>query len=118
MKTLALDDNGDRLIYNSNWVVIDDIDAIRQVIITKIKLYLGEWFKDVSLGVPWIQQIFRKGTSLGQVQSILIDEILSVEGATEMKKFEMDFDAKTRKLAVDFNCKILGENEEFSEVLG
>lgn len=101
---LQLDDSGDLAITDGNLVLLEDNAAIRQHIRIALNMYRGEWFLNTSEGVPWIQTIFRKGTSLAVVTAVLRNAILAVPGVTEIKTFDVAFDATARRVSLSFDA--------------
>ena len=62
MTVRRLDDNGD--IATSGIQFIGQAEEIAQTVKTRLKLFLGEYFRDINDGTPWFQQILGKGSSL------------------------------------------------------
>jgi len=58
MSSFLLDQNGDLDISGNHLTLTDGIEAIRQHLKVKFQIFLGEWFLDESVGVPYFQQIF------------------------------------------------------------
>ena len=56
-RDLLLDANGDLVIESGDLQLSTGVDAINQDIRLTITLFLGEWFRDVDLGLPWEQEI-------------------------------------------------------------
>lgn len=56
MRYRALDQNGDMLMGGGK-AYITDADAVRQAIVTRLKLLIYEWWEDLDDGVPYWQQI-------------------------------------------------------------
>lgn len=57
MKTRKLDENHDYSFGNNLGDYISGIDAVVQNTDTKIRLYYGEWWEDISIGIPMFQSI-------------------------------------------------------------
>lgn len=108
MKVRKLDENGD--IVTSGVIWSYDREAIAQTVSTRLKLFLGEYFRNINEGVPWLQKedgtegILGKGYSLSKVENILRQRILQTEGVLKLLSFKMDYDPNRRKLFV--NCMI------------
>jgi len=104
MSSFALDDNNDLLITNNKLTLTTGLEAIRQHMQVKFKIFLGEWFLDVTVGVPWFEDILKKQVSFVVVQEILKDVILSTEGVTELLTFDFDYDLPTRAATLEFKA--------------
>lgn len=104
MRVRKLDENGDIVTRGSQWKY--DKEAIAQNISTRLKLFLGEYFRDNTDGVPWFTKedgsegILGKGYSLAQVEAILRNRIMRTDGVLKLLSFKIDFDETTRKISI------------------
>ena len=104
MKVRKLDENGDIVTNGVLWNY--DSSAIAQNVSTRLKLFLGEYFRDITEGVPWLEKedggdgIFGKGYSLSQVESILRQRIVRTSGVVKLLKFTMDYTPTNRKISI------------------
>lgn len=76
-------------------------DEIAQTCQTRLRLFLGEYFRDITDGTPWFQSILGKGESLDAIEAILRTRIAQTKGVIQLAAFSMDYDLDTRKLAVE-----------------
>ncbi len=83
-------------------IIVTGADAIRQHLRIRLQFFLGEWFLDRRLGVPYYEEILRKSPNLDVVTSILRDVIRSTPGVLSITSFVLDFDGVTRALSLDF----------------
>ena|SRR5271170_7828064 len=67
---LALDSNNDP-IFDPTFN-LSDTQAVAQAILTRLNLFLGEWWEDLSLGLPVFQSMLGK---LGSIQAIKADQL-------------------------------------------
>lgn len=72
-------------------------EEIEQTIRTRLWLYLGEYFRDVTDGTPWHEQILGKFASLSTVEAVLRARIANTPGVIRLVSFSTDFDVNTRK---------------------
>jgi len=100
---------GDIAYENGNFVFLDGIDAVVQDVKSRLSTFLGEWFLDTSLGVPYHQQIFVKGTTPTQIDSLIKLEIKNTPGVDEILEYTSDYEDATRDYAI--SCKIRSQNE-------
>ena len=89
---LYLDENG-------SLAVVRDTEAVGQHVRQRLMTYLGEWFLDRFVGVPWIRDIVGHGYDPVMAESVLKAEILDTDGVTEINSFSVRFDNSTRGLA-------------------
>lgn len=103
MSQLSMTDEGDIYIENNRFKLVDRKAEIRQRLIQNLRTFFTEWFLDKTLGVPYHQIIFEKGTPSSVIESVLIDEILKTQGVANLLKFEpLDLNVGTRELSVSF----------------
>jgi hypothetical protein len=79
-------------------------EAIRQQVVCALRLILGEWFLDVSQGVPWIRNsnsgtktilgVFPADTSYAEIT--IKAAILKVDGVKSIDSFSLNFNHNTR----------------------
>lgn len=77
---------------------VDGTEAIGQHIRQRLKTYQGEWFLDVRVGVPWLDQILGYRFDPTLAEAVVKAEILSTPGVTEILSFSVKFDTVTRNL--------------------
>lgn len=117
MSSFLLDENGDLDTENNALKLTEGIDAIRQHLFEKFRLYLGEYFLDTSVGVPWYQEILVKAPVLSVVQERLKATILETPGVLELTRFAFDFNPITREADLDFQVRVTGGFIDFSQIV-
>ena len=98
-----LDDNHDMTFGQGSSNYIADLDAVSQMIVTKLLLFVGEWWQDLNDGLPLWQKILGKvGASKKVIDGIIQDRILQVPYVTGISSFysQMDMNARTYKAAI------------------
>jgi len=108
---------GDRAIENNNFVIISEAEEVRQRVETRLRTYQGEWFLDITLGVPYYQEVFEKNIPLSQIEAVFKDAIINTPGVTELVEFELDYTNSNRNLLITFEAKAGDETIEGSEVI-
>lgn len=73
----------------------------------KIILYtfLGEWFLDTSIGVPYFQQVFGKVRSKSAIDVIFQNIISNDEGVVEIREFSSDLSTGDRGYTMTFKVR-------------
>lgn len=61
-------------------------ETVAQVVMTSLDLWLGEWYLDVTLGMPWIQGVLGKNNQ-ATADITVQDYILGVQGVTDIAKY-------------------------------
>lgn len=117
MINLALNSNNDLFIVNGNFALVDDAAEVLQSVRSRLLFYMGEWFLDNQIGVPYHQEIFTKPANLGRVESILKGVILGTSGVKSLTDFSMEFnDPRTRALTVTFTAETIYGSIDSEEV--
>lgn len=104
MRVRKLDSNGDITTNGIVWTY--DKEAVAQTVATRLKLFLGEYFRDITEGLPWFEKedgsegILGKGFSLDQVESLIKRRIARTEGVVKLLSFNADFDQTNRRLSI------------------
>lgn len=100
---LKIDGNYDIVIENGDFVLVDGVDAIAQHITIRLNFFLGEWFLDTRLGVPYYEQILGQKPRLEAVRAIFRRVILETPGMLSISKLNLDYIGDTRALNVTFD---------------
>lgn len=100
MRVRRLDENGD--LVTSGQMFAYDKECVKQTIETRLKLFLGEYFRDINDGTPWFQSILGKFQNLNAIESILRARIINTEGVLRLLSFDLQYDQESneRKLTV------------------
>lgn len=100
MRYRKQDENGDYTFGNGlNNFHIDNVDAVAQAIDTRLKLWVGEWFANVSDGTGWSQAILGKH-SQNLYELTLRQRVLDTQGVISIQEFQSALDPNTRSLVV------------------
>lgn len=94
MTIRKLDDSGD--IATSGTQFISDQGEIAQNIGSRLRLFSGEYFRDILDGTPWFSQILGKGQSEDVRDSAIKRRVLLTDQVSSIYKYETDFDRGTR----------------------
>jgi len=74
-------------------------EETRQACISRLRLFLGEYFLDATDGTPWFQSILGKA-SRDIAEANIKQRILGTRGVIAINSFEMTSDTKQRKISV------------------
>lgn len=100
-RTRRLDSNGDIVTSGSIWVY--DLEAVAQTIETRLRLFSGEYWRDVTEGTPWVDRILSKNNQSNTVQAkitLIKNRILNTEHVLSIVSWSSDFSYQDRKLSV------------------
>jgi hypothetical protein len=121
MTQLRMDDNDDVEYKNNSFSLTENNsdEEIRQRLLQALRLFFNEWFLDKTIGIPYFEAVFVKGTPAYIIEAIFKDTILSVQGVMILSRFErVDFDAGTRIAKLSFDVITVNGDTitiEFSE---
>lgn len=78
-------------------------EVVSQRIICRLKLFRGECFVNVTIGVPYFTDVFKKHSNLNTLRSLFVSEISKVSGVKQVDSLEVSFDNSTRKCLITFS---------------
>lgn len=114
MDFLADPETGDIAIVNGDFALVTGVDETVQFLIQRLKLFLGEWFLDETLGLPYFDEVFVKNPDPIALDSIFKTYILKSPGVLELTAFSLDFDTPTRTLSIRGTIRALDGEADFS----
>lgn len=88
-------------------------EEVAQRLQTKFQFFLGEWFLDTTLGVPYFRDVFVRNPDMAVIRSIFQKLITDDEGIENVASLDMVLDGTTRVLSVTFQAVLVSD-----EVLG
>ena len=98
MRVRRLNDDGD--LVTRGKMFLSERDAIAQTIETRLRLFLGEYFRDITDGMPWFQQILGKFENINAVEAVIRNRIVRSPGVIRLLSFSMEYDLDARELAI------------------
>ena len=104
MSDYKIGTDGDLVIENGDYVIVDGLAAIGQHVAMTLRSFKGEWFLDQNFGLPYFQEILEKGTPATRLNAIFKEAILGVDGIASGDSLELDYDGATRTLTVTFQA--------------
>lgn len=110
MRYRKLSNDGDYVFGSSKSdLLVNSPEAVAQAILTRLKLWLGEWFADTSDGTGWNQSIVGKH-SKNLYELTLRQRVLETPGVNNIIDFQSSLDAETRRLNISMTVNtIYGE---------
>lgn len=92
----------DIVIENQDVQFVSGVDAIRQHLRQRLGFFRGEDPFDLTRGIPYHDEIFKKRFNPIVIDSIFKETILNTPGVLELNKFELDHNSATRELNLEF----------------
>ena len=115
MTVRALDESGDIVTRERGFIT--GREEIAQTIRTRLRLFLGEYFRNVRDGTPWFEQILGKFSSLDTVEAVLRARIVNTPGVIRLSYFRTNFELENRRYGVS-GAVITDEGEVEFEFTG
>ena len=100
MRYRKLDKNGDFSAgHGSADFFVDSPEAVGQSVLTRLRLWTGEWFLDTNEGTPYRELVLgvRKRQTAGPAIKM---RVAGTEGVTEVSDFAAEYDGDARALTV------------------
>ena len=115
MRYRKLDENGDYGFgVGVNSFLINSSEAVAQAVLTRLKLWVGEWFADTSDGTGWNHSILGKRSG-NLYELTLRQRVLETPGVQSIEEFTGNLDPETRKLTVSIVLNTIYGNTELLE---
>lgn len=98
IRVRRLDENWDPVYGNGQNDYLTDGNAVVQIIESRLRLWLGEWWENLDEGLPMFQKILGvKGSSKAIVDGLIQKRILGTEYVIGITSFESEFNVETRE---------------------
>jgi len=78
---------------------IDTPEAVGQSVLTRLRLWQGEWFVDKTAGTPYSTQVLGYGTQ-NLRDAAIRQRVLQTIGVLSIDSYASEFDAETREFTV------------------
>lgn len=76
---------------------VDNREAVAQSVLTRLRLWRGEWYLNTQEGTPYYQEVLGKNKESTAVQA-LYKRIRDTEGVLRITDFSTTYDADTRQM--------------------
>lgn len=110
---LLLDPNTNDMVFINGGCPVTQllVDVVTQRLKITLYTFLGEWFLDRSVGVPYIQQVFGKVRSKQTVDLIFQQIIAADPDVIEILAFESELASSTRGYSMVFSVRVIDNTE-------
>lgn len=120
MIDIKVDDNDNIVIENGDIAIVKDAEEVEQSLKIRLKMWLGEWFLDESLGLDFLGKIFKKNYSKQDIDNEIKKVILGTFGVVRILAYSSEVikENKLETLKVKFSVStIYSQNIELERVL-
>lgn len=100
MKYRKLDAAGDYVLGSGSDFLIDTPEAVGQAVLTRLKLWRGEWFINIEDGTEWETEVLGKRFQNTNPDASIQGRILGTQGVLEISDYSSTFDGNARQLKV------------------
>lgn len=104
MSTFALDIAGDLDLSSGNLRLVTGGEEASVRLRGRLGVWLGEWWKDTRIGVPYLAGVFVKRPNLGLIRSIFVNVIETTPGIVQGASVTASLNARTRELGSTFTA--------------
>jgi len=115
MNAILLDSTGDIDVTANSISTVTGAAAITQHLRVRMQMFLGEWFLDETLGVPWFRDVLIKSPSAIVINEMLKNVILDTPGIIGILTFNFEIDTPSRLATLEFSCLSQEGEVNFSE---
>ena len=99
MTVRRLDDNGD--ISTSGQQFINEKAEVAQTISTRLRLFEGEYFRDITDGTKYFSLILAKNTNLSAKDAEIRRRISQTDNVSQITSFNADYELDTREYKIN-----------------
>lgn len=116
MRYRKLDTNGDYVIGTGADFLIDQPEAPAQAVLTRLSLWTGDWFLDLTEGTPYRGDVLGKYNQINHDAAIK-QRILQTPGVNSILTYSSTYDGNTRLLSVSATIDTTYGQATISEIL-
>ncbi len=109
---LLLDNDGDLSVVDGEIALVAENEAIRQHLQIRLKTFLGEWFLDTTIGMPYFEEFLIKNPSKLIMEARMREAILETPGIASINSLLFLFETSTRSMTITFEAA-LADNTTF-----
>lgn len=121
MIDLGLDPlTNDLEIVGFDLTLVNDRDQIAQNLGIRLAFVLGEWYLDITAGIPYYQDFFIKAPNQIQIETVLKEEIVNTVGVNEILAFSTNYNppgSPARTFTVNFQVNTVAGNLQIEQEL-
>lgn len=94
----------DLIIADGDLIAIDNAERVAQQIKIQLLTWLGEWFLDITHGVPYLDYILVKNPNIELARSIFKEQIMKVDDVDDVTSLEIYYNTTERTMAVEYEA--------------
>lgn len=94
----------DIIVQDGDLVMLTGKQAILQNILQRLRIFLGEWFLDNSIGLPYFTEILVKNPDQSKIDALFLNQIMGTPGVLEVTSYSFEPNFTNRGLTVSFEA--------------
>ena len=94
----------DLIIADGDLIAIDNAERVAQQIKIQLLTWLGEWFLDITHGVPYLDYILVKNPNIELARSIFKEQIMKIDDVDDVTSLEIYYNATERTMTVEYEA--------------
>lgn len=102
-------------------VMVEGAEAAATIAVEKLNLIMGEWYRDETVGIPWMTSVLGQSATQGPINFIcnyIVNELSTIPEITAVDITEANFDPKTRKLSLKITMSHTEEDITLEQTYG
>jgi hypothetical protein len=104
MRTLKILNN-DLILSDRTLTMVEDVDALAEVISARLKLWKGEWFAAPDSGIDYFNLFQNKQLLQQKARKVYKDAITADARILRLNDLELTYDNATRTMTGEFNAE-------------
>lgn len=96
---------------------VSGVEAIKQHIRQRLSVFKGEYKYDLTHGIPYHDEFFKKNFNPVIVDTVLKSTIIDTPGVLELVEFDLDFSDSLRELSLIFKATCSDGVIDYSDVI-
>lgn len=80
-------------------------EMLAQRLTCKLKAFLGEWYLDRRVGVPYFEEVLVKNPNIAKIRALLLSVVSTDPQVARVLVFDVDFQPGTREFLVNFKVQ-------------
>ena len=77
---------------------------VGQAVKIRLLFFVGDWFLNTAIGIPYFEQIFKKNPRLDQISALYREEIAGTPGVASVLSVLVGLNTQTRELDVTWKA--------------
>lgn len=104
IQDILLDENGDIVLDEQGLHWVSGLQAVVQAARIRMLYFLGEWFLNLDVGIPYLDDTFFENYNEAATRAALTAAILDVPGVISVNTLELDVNGAARTLTITWSA--------------